>query len=152
MPFATPHINVRRVWHIFVKVTWPFVSPDATVVPVNMTIHMKCCIACKRQSPEKEKSLSSSISFVIFFHIVWGRENFVSCWTHYSRSHLSFHKPYYVWKLGPLLTKTHYFVVRHRSERFWNVLGILLPFLYCDGINAVCLKWEGLCILLCLKF
>jgi hypothetical protein len=40
-PFAGPHINVRRIWHILVKFTWRYVSPDATVVPVNMTFHMK---------------------------------------------------------------------------------------------------------------
>jgi hypothetical protein len=55
VPYATPHMNVRRVWRILVKFTWLFVSPDATVVPFNMTIHMKGCISCERYSPEKEK-------------------------------------------------------------------------------------------------
>jgi hypothetical protein len=66
MPFAAPHINVRGVWHVLVKFALPFVSSDATVMPVNMTIHMKGCIACEHHSPVKEKLLSSSISFIFF--------------------------------------------------------------------------------------
>ena len=138
MPFATPHINVRRVWHILVNFTWPFVSPDATVVPVNVTIRMKGCVAYERHSPEKEKLSSSSISFVVFFHIGCGQREFYELLNTLQQIPSLSHKPYYLWKLSPLFTMTRYFIAKHKSESFWNVLGILLPFLF----------WRNKCSLL----
>jgi hypothetical protein len=71
MPYATPHMNVRRVWHILVKFTGPFVSPDATVVPVNMTIHIKGCISCEHHLPEKKIVIVINFIRHLFPHWVW---------------------------------------------------------------------------------
>jgi hypothetical protein len=51
MHYATPHINFWGVLHIFVNLMWPFLSTDATVVPVYMAMHMEGCLIREHHLP-----------------------------------------------------------------------------------------------------
>lgn len=51
MHYATPHINFWRVWLMLVSFIWPFVTQDAKIVPVYMTIHSEDGLVCVLHSP-----------------------------------------------------------------------------------------------------
>jgi hypothetical protein len=47
----THHVNFQAVSHMLVNFVLPLLSPDATVVPVYVTIHVEDCLIREHQSP-----------------------------------------------------------------------------------------------------
>jgi hypothetical protein len=43
MHYAKTHIKSQGVTHMLVNSMWPFLSSDATAVPVDVTTNMKGC-------------------------------------------------------------------------------------------------------------
>jgi hypothetical protein len=46
MYYATPHMNCREDLHVFLNFLSPFLSPDAAVLPVQVTTHTDCGLIC----------------------------------------------------------------------------------------------------------
>jgi len=44
--FVIPHCNFQAVSHLLMNYLWLLLSPDETVVPVYMTIHVEGCLIC----------------------------------------------------------------------------------------------------------
>jgi hypothetical protein len=112
-------------------------------VPVNMTFHMKGWIAWEHHSPEKEKFLSSSVSFVIYFRIGWGAEReFCELVNTYSRAHRYVSHLIKRQEARPFIDEDPLFRSQTQVIRGFETSWESCCHFYCDGINAVCLTFR----------